>query len=111
MVDEPVSQTSPDQPKPKPEKTKEEKYKAGLKLAIGVIALMMIVLAITIITTRTSTVYKSGYVNGWNDCRAKTIELLQNYSLNGPVIPYMPIINSTQNVTNSSDAQIQIVVE
>jgi hypothetical protein len=87
------------------------KYKKALRLSIGVIVLLAILLMVTVLSTRQSIVYKSGYIAGWNDCRAKQIELMQNAPPGEPIVPYVPQ-NLTQNKTNQEDnATIQIVVE
>jgi hypothetical protein len=79
------------------------KYKEALKYSLAVIVLLVVVVAFTLISFRGSSLYKAGYVNGWNDCRAAQIELNAARGIDEPL---MPLLNSTQNTT---DAQIQIV--
>jgi hypothetical protein len=99
--------------KPAQEKPKEDKYKSGLRLAVGVIVLLTIVLAITMITSRSSSVYRAGYVDGWNGCREKQIELMFNSEMIDMDLPAGVVDNASFNKSDvrGGDAQIQIIVD
>jgi hypothetical protein len=73
------NQESPIQPVADQKKS-EPNYKLALKYALAVIVLLIIIVAINMLFAKGG-VYKSGYVDGWNGCRAAQIDLLQKANI------------------------------